>query len=387
MEIVFWQNMPSHHQSGAIRVLANTWHGDVYGIYDTEMLPDRKALGWQHPNMGPVKCFFLDQNENPALFVRNFIKKHSDAIHILGGFRGCLSVDFAWRELQTKLGARLVCIAERPRFDGTVPSKYLAKLWYRAFVMRFSHKFQALLTMGNLGVECYSALGFPRTRIYPFLYQVDGHGQIFLDESSSSDKAVLSSEYLKFIYIGRFDECKGVDVILDAFNGLPGLWKLYWVGGSGSLEVKVRNSADGDRVNFFGFVPSTQVISILQDIDVCLAPSRYDGWGMVTNESFLAGKGVVTSDRVGSSELVLASGAGLVIPAGNPYALRQALLDILSRPELVVDWAKRARCYRHLIAPEIIGQYLNDVLRYLFMHDGTMKPSPPWLNVNNIVCE
>ena len=52
--------------------------------------------------MENIKCNFLDKQQNPMLFVKKFIKEHSDAIHILGGFRGYLSTNLAWRELQKR---------------------------------------------------------------------------------------------------------------------------------------------------------------------------------------------------------------------------------------------------------------------------------------------
>ena len=380
MEIVFWQNMPSHHQSGAIRSLSNILSGEVYGVYDTDLLSDRKMQGWQRPHMGVVKCTFLDQQTNPDLTVSTFIKQHPDAIHIFGGFRGCYSVELAWRELRKQPDAHLVCIAERPHFEGKLLEKLLARIWYRIFFLRFAHKFKALFAMGKLGVECFTSLGFPKGRIFPFIYQVDGSSSTFFPEASSSSlDSVFTPQCVKFVYIGGFSERKGVDIILNAFAGLPGLWKLDWIGCGGPLEPMVKNFADGNRIRFLGSIPSDQVIETLHGYDVCLVPSRHDGWGVVVNEALMAGCGVITSDNVGASELIIASGAGRVIPADNVSALQETLLDILARPKQVTDWALRAISYRQVIAPEVIGCYLHDVLRHLFEDYGSNKPSALWI--------
>lgn len=386
MEIVFWQNMPSHHQSGAIRALSNIWQDKVFGIYDTELLGDRQQLGWQRPNMGAVECTYLDQQTNPGAFVSNFILAHPNAIHILGGFRGCLSVDLAWRVLRKRPDAQLACMAERPRFGGNLQAKLLARIWYRIFFLRFAHRFEALFAMGKLGVECYTSLGFSQDRIFPFIYQVDRSNSTFHPKATSTKDSTLPPQCLKFVYIGRFETYKGVDLILDAFDRLPGKWQLDWIGGGGSLEDKVRSSANGGKINFLGTIPSNQVVTTLQQYDVCLTPSEYDGWGMVTNEALMAGCGVITSSAVGASELITASGAGRVVLAGDLYALRQVLLDVLDRPSQVTDWAIRASAYRHSIEPKIVGQYLHEVLNHVFIDSSSNKPRAPWLVENKNLC-
>jgi glycosyltransferase involved in cell wall biosynthesis len=379
MNIVFWQIMPSHHQSGAIRHLAEIWPGHVIAVYDIEMLESRKSLGWQHPNMGKVQCFYLDNTEKPDVFVKNIIEQQSDAIHLLGGFRGCLSTKLALRELVKRPNARLSCIAERPRLWGGFKSTILAPLWYRSFFFLYGKRFKAFFAMGELGVQCFKALGYPEDRLFPYMYQVDSVDESILSGSPKGSSVDSFTEEVRFVYVGRFDQGKGVDLILAAFDSLPGDWSLDWIGTGGELEPLVRASANGKKVRFIGSVPSDQVIKCMQSYDVCLVPSRYDGWGMMSNEALLAGLGLVVSDAVGSKDLVFASGAGKVISAGSTNALRVTLSDILDHPEQVLEWKVNAQIYRKRIAPELVGQYLFDVLRYAFIEAEGDKPVAPWL--------
>ena len=379
MDIIFWQVMPSHHQSGAIRHLAEIWPGQVFAVYDMEMLESRKSLGWQPPNMGKVECFYLNNKEHPALFVQNIVKEHIDAIHVLGGFRGCLSSRLAWHELRKRSNARLSCIAERPRLAGNLKSTILAPLWYWSFFLRHGKRFKAVLAMGELGVQCFTKLGCPEDILFPYKYQVDFIHDSILNSFPCEACEDSLSKKVRFVYVGRFDQGKGVDLILAALDSLPGAWTMDWIGQGGDLEPLVRASADGKQVRFLGAVPSDQVVRCLRSYDVCLVPSRYDGWGMMTNEALLAGLGLVVSDEVGSKDLVFASGSGKVVAAGSACALRTTLLDILDHPKQLEEWKKRAQAYHKRITPVVVGQYLSDVLNYTFIKNGADRPDAPWL--------
>jgi glycosyltransferase involved in cell wall biosynthesis len=233
--------------------------------------------------------------------------------------------------------------------------------------------------MGELGVKCFENLGCPKEILFPYMYQVDSIDQMPHAIFSNDAGDDVFSKKVRFVYVGRFEQRKGVDLILSAFDSLPGEWTLDWLGMEGALEPLVRASADGKQVRFLGSVPSDQVIKCLQSYDVCLVPSRYDGWGMMTNEALVAGLGLVVSDAVGSKDLVTASGSGKIIPAGCSSALRSTLLDILEHPEIVVEWKKCSQAYCKKIASETVGQYLSDALKYAFIVNGANRPDAPWL--------
>ena len=375
MEIIFWQLMPSHHLSGAMRHLAKVWNKQVHAVFDMKMLSERRKLGWLSPDMGSIKLHFLDEEKNPQKFVSDFVAEHRDAIHVLSGFRGCNSVELAWAKLRQYPTSRLAIIAERP--DMQTWKSHLKKLCYKHFIKKYRRRFKAILLMGRLGIKWFQGIGCPNDILFPFAYQFDRA----IDHNYLQYLKDFSGE-LKLIYVGRFIQTKGCDLLLEAMRALPSDgWRLDLVGGGGELSDHVNKFISSSKlpIRYIGIWPSNEVVSRLQRYDVCIVPSRYDGWAMVVNEAIEAGLGVIVSDRTGASDLVEVSGAGIVVPANNIMALSEAMQSVLDNPRLVSLWRQRAIDFAPRIYTSSVGSYLHDVLTYSFLGQGVKRPEAPWL--------
>jgi glycosyltransferase involved in cell wall biosynthesis len=374
MEIVFWQLMPSHHQSGVMRHLAKAWNRKIHAVFDIKMLPDRKKLGWQSPDLGSINTHFLEDIKNTQKFVSDFIDEHRDAIHILSGFRGCNSVDSAWAKLMQYQVSRLAVIAERPNM--LTWKSHLKKFWYKRFIEKYKQRFKAILPMGRLGVKWFRDIGCSDDVLFPYMYQYD-------NTTNQHSQAIRArSGDMKFIYAGQLIQRKGCDLLLEATRMLPSNgWSLDLVGEGHELGDYVKSFIDTYKlpVRYIGKWNSSEVVSRLKVYDICIVPSRHDGWGMVVNEAIEAGLGVIVSDRTGACDLVNASGSGIVVPANNVPALSGAMQIALDNPEQVSSWQKRAKEYVPRICASSVGSYLYDVLAYSFLNCDTKRPEAPWL--------
>lgn len=119
---------------------------------------------------------------------------------------------------------------------------------------------------------------------------------------------------LRLLFIGRLSERKGFDLLLRSFGALleahgKGTARLT-VCGQGPLRPLLARERErmGDALEDAGFVETEDVPRILADHDVLVAPSRYDGWGMVVPEALCAGLTVIGSRAMGSVQDVLARG-------------------------------------------------------------------------------
>jgi glycosyltransferase involved in cell wall biosynthesis len=125
-----------------------------------------------------------------------------------------------------------------------------------------------------------------------------------------------------FLYVGRLDPEKGLDVLLRAFRDVPGRLVLV---GTGSEEAALRAQADG-RVEFAGALPQDEVVRAYAEADVFVLPSRSEPWGMVLNEAAAAGLPLVATDEVGAAHDLVEDGEnGFRVPAGDEAALARAL--------------------------------------------------------------
>jgi len=170
-------------------------------------------------------------------------------------------------------------------------------------------------------------------------------------------------------FVARLVEEKGLLVLLDALATLGGAWRLHVIG-SGPLEAKARRRAArlgiAGRITWERGIPSTQVPERLRTFTLLVQPSltrRHwkEQFGRAIVEAMACGVPVVGS---ASAEIPNVIGdAGLVVPEGDPLALREAIARLLADPGLRTDLARRGRaraleCYTHQrIAEQTVGVY------------------------------
>ena len=70
------------------------------------------------------------------------------------------------------------------------------------------------------------------------------------------------------------------------------------------MENKIRKLKLEDKIHLLGTKLQSEVPSFMQQADVFILPSVYDGWGAVVNEALQAGCYVICSDAAGASDLI-----------------------------------------------------------------------------------
>ena len=142
---------------------------------------------------------------------------------------------------------------------------------------------------------------------------------------------------------------KGIDVLLRAVAGLPGVWRLY-VLSSGpqrhALESLAHELDLADRVVFDNPIPSTQMPAYLTGLDALVLPSLTrpnwkEQFGRVLIEAMACGVPVVGSTCGEIPEVI--GDSGLIFPEGDVDALRNALLRLQRDDELRRDLSARGR--------------------------------------------
>jgi glycosyltransferase involved in cell wall biosynthesis len=149
-----------------------------------------------------------------------------------------------------------------------------------------------------------------------------------------------------FLYVGRLDPEKGIDVLLDAFADVPGELVLA---GAGTESTTLEERAP-ERVRFLGPVPRDRLPRLYASADVFVLPSRSEQWGMVLNEAAAAGLPLVATDAVGAAyELV---DDDLRVPAEDPDALAEAMRRLAEDPTARAESGERSRERVAALTPE-----------------------------------
>jgi phosphatidylinositol alpha-mannosyltransferase len=130
------------------------------------------------------------------------------------------------------------------------------------------------------------------------------------------------------LFLGRHEQRKGLQVLLDAFATLQPP-AVLWVAGDGpATEVQRRRHPESDRLHWLGLLGDEEVASRLAGADILCAPSlQGESFGMVLLEGMAAGCAVVASDIEGYR--TAASGHATLVAPGDVNALAGALAAVL----------------------------------------------------------
>jgi len=202
---------------------------------------------------------------------------------------------------------------------------------------------------GRASAEYARSLGVPAERVVEAPNAVDN---AFFRAAPKHDGGTC-----RFLYVGRLDPEKGLDVLLDAFAGVPGELVLA---GDGT-EARALRARAPERVRFLGPVSRDRLPELYASADVFVLPSLSEQWGMVLNEAASAGLALVSTNAAGAAyELV---DEDLRVPAGDAVALAAALRRLADDPTLRRAAGERARTRVEALTPEAWAEGVLELAR------------------------
>jgi glycosyltransferase involved in cell wall biosynthesis len=173
----------------------------------------------------------------------------------------------------------------------------------------------------------------------------------------------------RLLFVGQMRPYKGLDVFLEAVNGLDAQVSVV---GDGPYKNRYERHAKKlglGNVLFHGKVSDDQLRQLYLGSDVLVLPSvsKNEAFGLVTLEAASAGCAVVASDLPGVRDIV--KEFGLLVKPNDSRSLRDALLTLgdeavrakyVSKGRCVVkeySWQKVAEKYNQIYSDVISGNY------------------------------
>jgi colanic acid/amylovoran biosynthesis glycosyltransferase len=152
------------------------------------------------------------------------------------------------------------------------------------------------------------------------------------------------------LFAGRLSPEKGSEDLLAAGGGLD-----LTVLGDGPLRPRVPRA--------MGMVPREELHSFFDRAAVVVFPSRRDGFPVTCAEAMARGRAVVATAVGGLPDMVVEGKTGLLVPPGDPIALRAAIDRLLDDANLRKRLGQAARehiaalCSWDAVVPSIIEAY------------------------------
>lgn len=163
----------------------------------------------------------------------------------------------------------------------------------------------------------------------------------------------------------RLVEQKGVSYGLQAFVPVTARFPNAYliIAGDGPLRQALENEAAalnlGERVRFLGW--RDDVPQLMHAFDLLLAPSLWEGFGLVILEAMAGGLPVVASRVSAIPEIVVDGETGLLVPPRDTDALAEAITHLLNDAPLRrhMGMLGEDRLETHFSAGRMIDQTLN----------------------------
>jgi glycosyltransferase involved in cell wall biosynthesis len=176
---------------------------------------------------------------------------------------------------------------------------------------------------------------------------------------SATPFAALTGPYA--LFLSRINWKKGLDRLITAWQWVPQLPLLIAGndedGYRAQLERLATSLGIADRVHFVGSVDDEHKWALYERAELFLLPSYSENFGIVVAEAMLMGCPVLVTPDVGISELIEATGSGVVTgnePTNLAARINELLADEPRRRELGRRGREAAR--RHLAWSEVVEQ-------------------------------
>ncbi len=234
--------------------------------------------------------------------------------------------------LNRKHGIPYIIVEHRSFFVWSAPeARQMVKPFHvPLFKLAYDHCEKLILVSDSMrkGVEALVPSAMERSMHIPNMIRED----LFLPpaEARTSDPFV-------FLWAGRLEHVKGVDLLLEAVKSLSENTERQFsvrLAGKGSLREKLEQQAIdlgvNDRVSFLGRLSREEMLKEMQQANCFVLPTRYEAFGVVLIEATATGLPVIAT-RSGGPDSIVTKENGLLIEGENVTELAGAMLEMMSK--------------------------------------------------------
>ena len=143
------------------------------------------------------------------------------------------------------------------------------------------------------------------------------------------------------LYLGRLEEKKGVQYLIEAYRK-RGFKDRLLIIGDGPYRKELERLASGLNVEFAGKIPNSKVGGFLRRGKIFVLPSLEEGFPTVLLEAMSVGLPLISTRIVGMEDIVKNGENGFLVEPGNPDELGEAIEKLLNDQKLREMMGKRS---------------------------------------------
>lgn len=166
----------------------------------------------------------------------------------------------------------------------------------------------------------------------------------------------------KFLYVGRLEKVKGIDILIKALGKLDRKYSGNWtldVLGNGSLMKKYKSN---NFVKFHGWGNEQKVAKFMSGRDCLIIPSRSESLPLVLLEAARFNLPVITSNAGDCPYVVKKYNIGMVFETGDVNSLADKLEIFLRDGRKTVERARFSDLRKDFSQKESVRKFLSEII-------------------------
>lgn len=186
------------------------------------------------------------------------------------------------------------------------------------------NRMEIVAAQSHAAAELVRAQGL-RPPVFPVSCGIDlgrFHPDPSVDRTACRAKYGIDPKRIIFLFVGRVDREKRVDVLLRAMARIRRDDVQLVVAGRGAASSEYQALAKslhlGERVRFTGFIPNEDLPVLLNSVEFFSMPSEAELLSIASLEAMACARPVLLADAVALSELVTQGENGYLFKPGNP---------------------------------------------------------------------
>ena len=340
--LLIWTVIPTHHHSSFIDALRKRGF-DVVVYYSARVSDDRLKLGWGAFESLPAGEHYVPKNLSAIKLCHDWRER----IHILPGYIDPFFIGIAL--ILSVRGIPWVHWSEPSRPYNRTLRGTIARKVYGAMV---NYLALGAFAIGDMARKDFIKWGVASNKIFYLPYTLSA-----LKADTMPSKRDLS--VTRFLFVGALCHRKAIDVLLTAFSILfrrRSTVRLELVGDdqeNGRYQALCADLKLDNVVTFSPPVAACSIGNVIQNSDVLILPSRFDGWGVVINEAISLGKPIIATNMCGAAHhLVVDQYNGFVIEPEQSDQLATCMQVYCDHPNLIITHGEASRCLFEEVTPE-----------------------------------